>query len=110
MSDTKLAPLPRRLALATVLGVFWTFAILPGLYIAGFSVMAADAPGSHQNPAIVTFIYACWAFPVFAVVAALGGLIGALKGWNRLAAVTSALPVAAFVVAVSALALWGRQP
>ncbi len=109
MPDTKLAPLPRRVAMATILGAFWTFAILPGLYIAGFSVMAADAPDSHQNPAIVTFIYACWAFPVFAVVAALGGLVGALKGWNRLAAITSALPLVAIVVAASALALWGRQ-
>jgi hypothetical protein len=109
LPDTNLAPLPRRVALATILGAFWTLAILPGLYIASFSVMAADAPGSHQNPAIVTFIYACWAFPLLAVFAALGGLIGALKGWSRLTAITSVLPLVAVVVAVSALAIWARQ-
>jgi hypothetical protein len=108
LPDAKLATLPRRVALAIGLGIFWGFAVLPGLYVAAFSVMAADAPGSAQNPAILTFIYACWAFPILAIIAALGGVVGALKGWSRVIGLTSAAPFAAVAVAASAMMLWGR--
>ncbi len=108
MTDRKLASFQRRVALALGLGAFWGMATLPGLYIAAFSVMAADAPGSEKDPRVLTFIYACWAFPVLSVVAALGGVVGAIKGWTRLVAITSAAPFAIAAVAASALMLWGR--
>lgn len=108
LTDRKLASLPRRVALALGLGAVWSMATLPGLYVAAFSVMAADAPGAEKDLRVLTFIYACWAFPVLAVIAALGGVVGAIRGWTRLVAITSTAPFAAAAVAAGAMMLWGR--
>jgi hypothetical protein len=108
LNERKLSSLPRRIALAIVLGLAWSLAARLGFLIAGLSVMTADAPGATEDPRVITFISACWAFPVLAIIAALGGIVGAIKGWPRLVALTAAPPFMAAAVAVGVLMFWDR--
>lgn len=99
------SPKPLRiwLIIETILGVP---AVLMGGFAAMMSPMMFDAPGSMENPWVVTFFWSVVAFPVVCVLAILLGWIFYATRRYRAALWFSLTPIIPIVTGIAAAMGW----
>jgi small-conductance mechanosensitive channel len=95
----------RRFHATAVMGV-WGLLALFGVYLAVTSITALNAPGAAKDPKILVFVSSCWALPIFAGVAAIGGYYGVRRSSPRLALLTAAPAIVTLIVFASAFGAW----
>ncbi len=75
--------------------------LLPWLMMAGFAVMAFDAPGSGKMWQPWVFVLAIWSYPLWLLLAGIVSWVLHFRGWNATAvliAVLFTLPVPAVLL------------
>ena len=90
---------------SAVMGV-WGLLALFGAYLAVMSITAMHAPDATKDPKVMIFVLSCWALPVSAGVAAVGGYHGVRRSKPRLALVTALPAIVTLLVFASALGAW----
>lgn len=84
----------------------WGLLALFGAYLALMSMTAMHAPGAAKDPKVLIFVFSCWALPVSAGVAAIGGYHGVKQSRPRLALLTALPAVVTLIVFASAFGAW----
>lgn len=95
----------RQFHASAVMGV-WGLLALFGAYLAFTSIAALHAPGAVKDPKVLIFVLSCWALPVFAGVAAIGGYYGVRRSSPRLALLTAIPAAVTLIVFASAFGAW----
>lgn len=77
--------------------------LFPWLMMAGFAVMAFDAPGSERMWQPWAFVLAIWSYPLWLLLAGIVSWVLHFRHWNVTAVVITALftlPVPAFALRI----------
>jgi hypothetical protein len=105
IADKPITDRERQFHASAVMGV-WGLLALFGAYLAITSITVLAAPGATKDPKIMIFVFSCWALPVSAGVAAIGGYHGVKQSKPRLALLTALPAVVTLIVFASAFGAW----
>jgi small-conductance mechanosensitive channel len=103
--DQPITDKERQFHASAVMGV-WGLLALFGAYLALTSIAVMDEPGAAKDPKIVIFVISCWALPVFAGLAAVGGYHGVMRAKPLIALLTAIPAVVTLLVFASAFGAW----